>query len=193
MSKKRKYVKKKNNTLVNVLLIGLILVVTYFGGGEDLIKNKKSEPKVEQDQTVEIGKPKNIIRGFIKHVSDGDTVILEDEDGKEQKIRLDGIDAPEMGQSYGQESKAFLESLVLNKRVEVKKIGVDQYKRVLGVLSLEGKDINKAMLENGMAWQYKYNKDQSYSDLMDKARRKKINIWSDPNAQNPHTWRKENK
>lgn len=183
--------KKKNNTLVNVFLVVLIAVITYFGGG-DLMKNKNSESKAKE-KTTQVDSKVNIIKGIITHVSDGDTVVLTDEDGEKYKVRLNGIDAPEMGQSYGEESKAFLESLVLDKVVEVDEIGVDQYKRVLGVLSVEGKDVNKAMLENGMAWQYKYNKDQSYRDLMDKARRQKINLWSDPNAQDPHTWRKENK
>lgn len=191
MGKRRKNVKKKNNTLVNVFLVVLIAVITYFGGG-DLMKNKNSESKAKE-KTTQVDSKVNIIKGIITHVSDGDTVILTDEDGEKYKVRLNGIDAPEMGQSYGEESKAFLESLVLDKVVEVDEIGVDQYKRVLGVLSVEGKDVNKAMLENGMAWQYKYNKDQSYRDLMDKARRQKINLWSDPNAQDPHTWRKENK
>lgn len=182
---------KKNNTLLNVLLIGLILVVTYFGGG-DLIKDKNAKSAKEEDKT-QVDTKRNVLKGIVTHVSDGDTVILKDSEGNTYKVRLNGIDAPEMGQSYGKESRDFLKSLVLNKQAEVEKVGVDQYQRMLGVLLVDGKDINKTMLEKGMAWQYKYNKDQSYTDLEKKARNQKINIWSDPNAQNPHAWRKDNK
>lgn len=42
------------------------------------------------------------IEGRIVGVSDGDTITLLDVDNRQHKIRLDGIDAPERGQQFGE-------------------------------------------------------------------------------------------
>jgi endonuclease YncB( thermonuclease family) len=55
------------------------------------------------------------------------------------KVRLVGIDAPETstrkreaGQPYSQQAKKYLASLALNKVVDIKEYGLDQYNCVLG-------------------------------------------------------------
>jgi micrococcal nuclease len=77
-------------------------------------------------------------------------------------VRLVGIDAPEIsskkrgaGQPYSQQSKKYLASLVLNKNVELKRYGLDQYGRVLCVLFLDGKNINLEMIKAGLAEVYR--------------------------------------
>ena len=70
-------------------------------------------------------------RGRVVGVSDGDTVrILVNE--KPVTVRLQGIDAPELGQSFGSRSKEALSKLVAGKTVSVRKSGEDQYKRHAG-------------------------------------------------------------
>ena len=52
-------------------------------------------------------------------ISDGDTIVVLS--GKEQtKVRLYGIDAPELKQPYGKKSKQFLSNLITRKIAEVK-------------------------------------------------------------------------
>jgi endonuclease YncB( thermonuclease family) len=46
------------------------------------------------------------ITGKVVRVSDGDTITVL-EGGRQYKIRLEGIDAPELGQAYGRVSKDF--------------------------------------------------------------------------------------
>lgn len=174
----------------------VIAGVAYFGGSEYIKRARdindfsieKSDVNIGQSSEVE-----SILKGKIVHVSDGDTVLLEDSVGGKHRVRLNGIDAPELGQEFGNESKDFLENLVQDKKVTVEVIGIDQYTRILGVIKVGKRDINKAMLENGYAWQYKYNKDKVYTSLVEKAKSKRLNIWSNPDAMDPHTWRKKHK
>jgi endonuclease YncB( thermonuclease family) len=80
---------------------------------------------------------------------------------KPQRIE-EGIVAPETpkgtkfpGQPYGPEAEAYLKRLVEGKRVTVEIYGVDRYKRLLSTIFLDGKDINLAMLEAGLAEVYR--------------------------------------
>jgi micrococcal nuclease len=78
------------------------------------------------------------------------------------RIRMVGIDAPETpkgttfpGQPYGKEAEAYLKQLIERKRVTVEIDGVDRYKRLLATIFLDGKDINLAMIEAGLAEVYR--------------------------------------
>lgn len=98
------------------------------------------------------------LKGKVVRVSDGDTVVLLDADNTQQKIRLNGIDAPENGQPYGDKSKEYLSGLIAGKEVAVEIKGKDQYKRILGVVYLGDTNINAEMIRAGYAWNYKYSK-----------------------------------
>ena len=52
------------------------------------------------------------IFGEVIKVVDGDTVNVRDYDNTVHKIRLAGIDAPEMSQPYGKESRSYLLGLI---------------------------------------------------------------------------------
>ena len=56
------------------------------------------------------------IIGIVQKVVDGDTIHLTDDNGKLYKVRLLGIDAPEMDQSFGFESRKMLVNLVEGER-----------------------------------------------------------------------------
>jgi endonuclease YncB( thermonuclease family) len=97
----------------------------------------------------------------VTRVYDGDTIEAEGCD-IEIKVRLVGIDAPETSkgkrepsQPYSQQAKKYLVGLVLNKFVEVKGYGLDRYNRILGVISLEDKNINVEMIKVGLAEVYR--------------------------------------
>lgn len=133
------------------------------------------------------------LRGKVVRVSDGDTVVLLDADNTQHKIRLNGIDAPENGQPYGDKSKEYLSNLIAGKEVTVEVKGTDQYKRILGVVYLGEVNINAEMIRAGYAWNYKYSKDKYYIKLQEKAKAEKKGLWKDKNAVDPREWRKENK
>jgi len=97
----------------------------------------------------------------VTRVYDGDTIKAEGHDTI-IKVRLLGIDAPETskkkrepGQPYSQGAKKYLASLVLNKTVDIKGYRLDRYNRLLGVIYLNGKNINLEMVKAGLAEVYR--------------------------------------
>lgn len=131
----------------------------------------------------------NQFTGRVVGISDGDsiTVLVEK---KQVKVRLDGIDAPESGQSFGNKSKQALSDLIFGKTVLVEKRGEDRYDRTLGVIMLREADINAKMIEDGWAWHYKeYNHDQRLAELEKEAKEAKRGLWVDPNPLPPWEFR----
>ena len=84
---------------------------------------------------------------IVTKIIDGDTIIIE---GGET-VRLLGYDCDERGKECYQGAKERMEELVLGKSVIVKREGddKDQYGRSLRYIFLEGKNINKQMVEEG--------------------------------------------
>ncbi len=106
------------------------------------------------------------------------------------KIRLHGIDAPESGQAFGNAAKSHLSSLVAGRNVRVKWKSRDKYGRILGVVYLDGKDINLEMLKAGFAWHYKrFDSTPAYAQAESAARTAKKGLWADKNPIQPELFR----
>ena len=135
------------------------------------------------------------IIGKVVGVSDGDTItVLDDMDQGKFRIRLDKIDAPEKKQAFGNKAKQFLSTLIFGKKVSIRFKSIDNYGRVLGVVSLDGKEINLVMVQSGYAWHYSYyDKTPAYIEAEKQARAEKKGLWQDPNPINPFEYRKQNK
>ena len=136
----------------------------------------------------------------VTRVADGDTVYIKDDEGKEARVRLLGIDAPESKQAYGVQSAEHLKRNLRDAEYHVQVIyrGRDQYGRIIGKLVADGKDLNLDQVSTGNAWVYRnYLKDLQpgdknlYLKAEDNARAKRIGLWADPNPQNPRDWRRE--
>lgn len=132
------------------------------------------------------------INGLIVRVSDGDTVVLLDEDETQHRVRLDGIDCPEKKQAYGNKATQFVRDKIGNKNATVYYNKKDQYGRILGVVvTQEGENVNELLLANGLAWHYKhYNDNPIYAQLEQKAKDQRLNIWSEKNPIEPYLFRK---
>lgn len=94
-------------------------------------------------------------------VYDGNTIKVA-RSGYAIKVRLIAIDAPETskrkyqpGQPYSQEAKKYLEGLVLNMTVSITGYDLDVYNRLLGVIYLNGTNINLEMIRAGLAEVYR--------------------------------------
>ena len=71
-----------------------------------------------------IASPLFALSGKVVSIHDGDTITILQ--GKQQiKVRLFGIDAPELEQPYGKKSKQFLANLIAGEVVEVEPKGKD--------------------------------------------------------------------
>ena len=128
------------------------------------------------------------ISGKVISIHDGDTItVLQDK--RQIKVRLFGIDAPELKQPYGKKSKQFLANLIAGEIVEVEESGKDRYKRAIGTIYLNGADINAQMVANGYAWAYrKFSK--KYTPQESKAKSQKLGLWRDKEPIPPWEWRR---
>ncbi len=97
----------------------------------------------------------------VERVTDGDSVIAVADNKTRLRIRLLGIDAPELphdgkpGQPYAEEARDYLDHLIGGKTIQVDAYGRDQYNRVLGVLWDEQLNINLVMVAMGYAEIYR--------------------------------------
>jgi len=87
-------------------------------------------------------------------VQDGDTITALTDDKPQLKVRLHGIDAPELGQPFGQASKQALSNLVFGKQVTLHTTGTDRYKRTLARVTVGDIEVDAQMIVTGHAWHY---------------------------------------
>jgi len=82
------------------------------------------------------------LTGKVIRVIDGDTLVLLFAGNKQERIRLLDIDAPENGQDFSEKSRQFLAGMVSGKTFKVDYKKRDQYKRILGVVFIDGTNGN---------------------------------------------------
>ena len=123
-------------------------------------------------------------------VMDGDTVMVL-RDGHKTKVRLANIDAPEKDQPFGKQSRDSLLEMVGKKQVQIDSQAVDQYGRIVGSISLDGRNINQEQVQRGMAWEYShYHTDKTYLGLQSDAQQARRGLWGQASPQAPWQWRK---
>ena len=124
-------------------------------------------------------------------VVDGDTIRAVAK-GKEIKIRLVEIDAPEMNQPFGAQSKNFLNIFLYEKDVTLISQGEDLYGRTLGKIFANGENANTLMIKSGFAWVYdRYVKDSSLYEYQDQAKAENLGLWGAKDPIAPWVWRKQ--
>ena len=142
----------------------------------------------------------SIENGNIINIIDGDTVhFLKEGDTRYKKIRLVGIDAPELKQEFGKESRQCLVELIENKPIQLVKFGQDRYQRILAKIKIDQVDINLAMIQKGCAWFYRQyqeslnDDDQKFYDQAEQmAQRQFLGLFKNVKALPPWVWRKKN-
>ena len=138
--------------------------------------------------------------GKITKIIDGDTVYFQTNGHNDsKKLRLVGIDAPEIKQPFGRQSRKCLSNLINNQSVQIISFGEDRYKRTLAKILIEKIDINLAMIKNGCAWFYRRYKNTLDIDdqvMYDQAEifaiENKKGLFSNQEAEAPWDWRKKN-
>ncbi len=105
----------------------------------------------------------------VYRVIDGDTFVTN----KGDKVRMIGIDAPELPSLDGIKSKMYLYNLIKGKTITLQKDNnlhdKDKYGRLLRYVYLNGQDVNLLMLKQGYAKQYNYfyfNKFKQYNSYV---------------------------
>jgi len=125
----------------------------------------------------------------ITRITDGDTMTASYY-GLPITIRLADIDTPEIKQDFGKAAKAWANFMALGKDAQFKLVNKDRYGRYIGVLTIDGVNINKYFVQNGYAWWYDaYSDDISYKKLQEEAKRKKLGLWRYSNRIPPWEYR----
>jgi endonuclease YncB( thermonuclease family) len=132
-----------------------------------------SAPGAPTAVTADIAGPASIV--------DGDTLDIGG-----QRVRLDGIDAPESAQTCskrwagswdcGKAATRALGALINGHHVSCRSSGTDKYGRMLGVCSVEGTELNAALVRAGMAWAFvKYS--TAYVAAEKQAKAAQAGVW----------------
>jgi endonuclease YncB( thermonuclease family) len=129
--------------------------------------------------------------GRVTHVTDGDTLWVQPlQGGAVRRIRIDGIDAPEICQVYGEVSRRALAERVQGQLVVVQGRRKDDYGRLLARIHLQGEDIGQWMVLAGHAWSYRHQRSAGpYAAQEALAREQRLGLWQG-RAMPPRTFRR---
>jgi micrococcal nuclease len=151
--------------------------------------------------------PIRTVTGIVTKVSDGDTIHVTTQEKTKLKVRLYGVDAPETpkinqrtghinkpGQPYGEEAWRALEAKIMGMQVKLDIIDIDRYKRMVGIIWFNERNINLEMVREGYAEAYvEYLREPYRSQFMRvemEAKSAKKGIWSLPDYERPKDFRK---
>ena len=120
----------------------------------------------------------------VTRIIDGDT--FETETG--EKVRLIGINAPEISDIFGQEAKEHLANLIDGKTIDLQPDNIsndrDKYSRLLRYVFLNGTDMNKQMLLDGFATaylKYHFGKSEEYREAQLTSTKENVGMWGNDN------------
>lgn len=147
------------------------------------------------------------IKGTVTKVIDGDSIHITTPEQTKLKVRLYGIDAPETliinhhtgqvnkpGQPYSEESWKALENKIMGKRVRMDILDIDKYRRMVGMVWLDDRNIDLEMVREGYAEAFiEYLKPPYRSQFLEaekEALSHKRGIWSLSDYERPRDFRK---
>ena len=134
--------------------------------------------------------------GRVSRVADGDSIEMK-QSGRTIRIRLYGIDAPELNQDHGPEARDWLADRLLGKTVRIETQDIDQYERLVALVFIDDAPINQALVSAGQAWVYERYCSIDLCRQMQRdereARQKKLGLWGKKDKPTPPwRWRRSN-
>ena len=138
----------------------------------------------------------DVISGFAR-VTDGDTIRI-----KSERIRLHGIDAPELQQQCGTDAGELyqcgrsaaekLREIIGNQPVDCQIVERDRYNRIIGVcFNTSGKNLQSVLVESGWAVAYR-RYSTHYIEEETAAREARRGLWRGSFTM-PWIWRRQNR
>ena len=126
-----------------------------------------------------------------QRVLDGDSVIFSD-GSQTLEVRLAGIDAPEGGQSYGDESRNLLRQLLRGQDVYLEIRDKDRYGRTVAVIHrADGMEVNAELVKTGGAWVHRTYGDAEWFLYEAAARKDRRGLWGRDEPIEPWVWRNQ--
>lgn len=178
------------------------MIKTLFSGCETTCKDPvvKEAVKIlnstfDQDFWAKEEKKSDLLTYILLEVVDGDTIRVKNSEGKEQSVRMIGLDAPESttmrygyAECFGKEAANHLKLLLKDtKEVQIEvdptQTTTDKYGRLLGYVVVNGANLNQKMIEDGYGFEYTYNLPYKYQSEFKSAQKiaaeKKFGLWAD--------------
>ncbi|MDJ0617070.1 MAG: thermonuclease family protein [Calothrix sp. MO_192.B10] len=185
--------------LRNLVTLGAIIAV--IGVAAVVTKNRRTEPpQVGYAPGRVVPKAPPIDWTVTKPAYDGDTISVS-RNGEKLKVRFACIDAPELAQPLGKESRDYLRSLIDSSRgkVGLNVIKSDRYGRSVAEVWIDtpqrGKElVQSLMVVKGLAYAYEQYKDdcptwEGVKAAQDSAKQLRLGVWSG-NYQEPWAYRR---
>jgi endonuclease YncB( thermonuclease family) len=135
----------------------------------------------------------DLLTARVVGVAGGDLITVLEPENKPIKIRLHGIDSPELGQPFGEKAKQFTSEQCFGKIVMYRLVGIDRFDRTIATVYLEdGRELNLEILKAGYAWHFRQYLDKpDYASAEAEARKAGIGLWIDKDPTPPWEWRRE--
>jgi endonuclease YncB( thermonuclease family) len=137
------------------------------------------------------------IHGRCVGVTDGDTIKVVIDQDQLLRIRVAWIDAPEMGQAFGQAAKQAMSRLVFGRQVELRPHTWDRYGRLVALVMVDGTDAGLELVKQGLAWAYERYLPEASPDIQDSyraaheaAQAHRLGLWQDASPMPPWDFRK---
>ena len=131
-------------------------------------------------------------QGKVTRVTDGDSLWVSPVAGGQLvKLRIDGIDAPEICQAGGQAARKALAARLAGRTVWVQTRSEDDYGRALAMVTLDDEDMAAWMVGQGHAWAYRQGSG-AYRALQLQAQSAGRGLFADRNAIRPRIFRQQN-
>lgn len=127
----------------------------------------------------------------VVEVRDGDTIEVLRSDGQRVTVRLQGIDAPESDQPYGEASTQAARRYVSGENVRIEVEDTDRYGRTVGSVVVGGGELGEMLVREGLAWWYREYapRDADLDRLQQQARNANRGLWAQANPTPPWDWR----
>jgi micrococcal nuclease len=133
------------------------------------------------------GRPDLVGKQFdarVTRVADGDSLdVIPVSESQPIRVRLEGIDAPELGEAFSREAMARLRTLLFDRRVRVAGRDLDRYGRLVARVSRGDADASVQLVRAGLAC-HAYAFDAALAREEEAARGAEAGFWA-ANARKP--------
>ena len=136
-------------------------------------------------------------QGKVVRVLDGDSLLVK-RSGHIYEIRLYGIDTPEYKQPFGKQAGQMTREMINKKIVDIQPMDVDRYHRIVALVRIGGRLVNRELVHRGAAWLYsRYCKKQPLCNELraeeQRARSQRLGLWAAENPLSPAKWKRRNR
>jgi endonuclease YncB( thermonuclease family) len=129
-------------------------------------------------------------------VHDGDSLRVNTDGGRTMRVRLYGVDCPEIKQPYGIKARALTRQLAFGRLLTFESKGKDRYGRIIArVYLLTRKMLAQELVKAGACWWYqKYAPDdEGLKRLEREAKAEMRGLWAEEEPVPPWKWRRQKK